>query len=320
MAQNNQDEIDLGYLFGKISSLLRSLIRLLFTVVNLVVKYALVIVVLIITGIIIGYFLDKDKENVYLNELIVIPNFESADYLYQEVEALDLKNTSRDSLFFKSILGKDFEDFIEIEIEPIVDIYSFMAINKENIETLKILYDDNDREDFLKDNSISKYYKYHKIDIITKGPNSIEISNRILEYFNKNKHFKYYQEVGLEDTEIQISQNAKMISQIDSVMKAVSETTNNRNAQSVYINSQSELYQMINTKQALLNNRLKLQNKLIDEEEIIKLVSGNYGLKIEGIRSISNKVKVPIYLLMLFFTFFFTLFIYKRLKVISVEN
>jgi uncharacterized membrane protein/regulator of sigma D len=312
--QNSSEEVDLGYLFRSIGGLFKKLARVLFLVISFFKKYLIVTLVLIIIGFGIGYYLDSVSEPVFQNELIVIPNFESTDYLYEKVEAFNLKKDAKDSIFFKSILGEDYLDFANIEIEPIVDIYNFMAEKKDYLETLKILYDDKDPEEFLKDKTISKYYKYHKINIICKGDNSEQISNRILEYFNSNEHFKLYQQVGLRDTEIQISQNEKMVSQIDSVMKAVSENTDSKQAQSVYISTQSDLYQMINTKQALLNNRFKLQTKFIDQHEIIKLVSANYNMEPERILHISNKVKYPLLFVFLFSLVFFILYILKKLK------
>ncbi|WP_410006583.1 hypothetical protein [Aequorivita nionensis] len=318
--QHSSEEVDLGYLFRSIGGFFKKLIKLLFLVLAFFKKYLIVLIVLILVGFGLGYYLDSDSKLIYNNELIVIPNFESTDYLYEKVKAINAKKEAKDSIFFKSFLGEDHQDFIKIEIEPIIDVYSFMAEKKENLETLKILYDDKDAEEFLTDITISKYYKYHKISIICKGNNSEQISKNILKFFNSNEHFKLYQKVGIKDTEIQISQNANMISQVDSILKNVSENTKKNQSQTVYINTQTELYQMVNIKQALLNNRLKLQTKYIDQNEIIKLVSGNYNLQLRGISALPNKIKIPIYLLLIFSIVSFLIYLYKKLKEISKED
>lgn len=318
--QHSSEEVDLGYLFRSIGDFFKRMVKLLFLVLAFFRKYIIVTILLIIIGFGLGFYLDSIRKPVYSNDLIVIPNFESTDYLYQRVDAINSKREMNDSIFFKSIIGVDYQDFIKIEIEPIIDVFGFMAERKDNIETLKIIYNEKDAEEFLTDKPISKYYKYHRMTIVCKGDNSERISMAILEYFNSNEHFKLYQEVGLKDTNLQISQNEKMISQIDSVMKSVSESPLQNKPQTVYINTQSDLYQMINTKQALLNNRLKLQTKYIDQHEIIKLVSGNYNLKESGIKALPNKIKIPIYLLLLFSGFFFLIYLYKNLRTISDEN
>lgn len=313
--QNSSEEVDLGYLFRSLGNLLKKIAKLIFLIIAFFRKYIIVTILLIIVGFVFGYYSDRDP--IYENELIVIPNFESTDYLYEEIEALNQKKEAKDTLFFKTIFGDDFQDFVKIDIEPIVDIYSFMAEKKDYIETLKILYNDKDGQEFLIDKSISKYYKYHKIKITCKGNNSESISTSLLKYLNDNPHFKLYQQVGLSDTEIQISQNEKMISQIDSILKSVSDNSDGKQSQSVYINTQSDLYQMINTKQALLNNRLKLHIKFIDQHAVIKLVSANYNLKVQGFKSIPNKIKFPIYFILLFSGIFLLIYLYKRLKQIS---
>ncbi|WP_417371525.1 DUF2273 domain-containing protein [Gelidibacter japonicus] len=318
--QNSSEEVDLGYLFRSIGGFFKKIAKLLFLIIGFFRKYAVITIALIIIGFGVGFYLDSISKPIFNNELIVIPNFESTDYLYSEAEMLNMKREANDSIFLKTLFKDDYKDFIKIEIEPIIDVYGFTAEKKDNIETLKILYNDKDPEEFLKDKTISKYYKYHQIHITFKGYNSESLSNDLLEYFNNNEHFLLYQKVGLKDTEIQIAQNEKMISQIDSVMKAVSENTEKSQAQSVYISTQSDLYQMINTKQALLNNRLKLQTKYIDQNEIIKLVSGNYNLEEQGISALPNKIKTPIYLLLFFSFFSFLIYLYKKLKEISKED
>lgn len=318
--QNTSEEVDLGYLFKSIGGFFKNLVKLLFLVISFFLRNIIILIVLILVGIGIGYYLDINSKPIYQNELIVIPNFESTDYLYGKVESLNLKKAAKDSVFFKSFLGEDYNDFVKIEIEPIIDIFGFMAEKKDNIETLKILYNDKDAEEFLTNKTISRYYKYHKINIFCKGSNSERISKRILEYFNSNEHFKLYQEVGLKDTEIQIAQNENMISQIDSILKSVSDNTDKDKPQTISINTQSDLYQMINTKQALLNNKLKLRTKYIDQHEIIKLVNGDYNLQVRGIRALPNKLKIPVFLLLLFSGIFFLIYLYKKLKRISNED
>ena len=312
--QNTSEEIDLGYIFKKSNDFFKSLLRLFFLIVAFFLKYIVIVIILLIVGVAIGYFQDKKKDKILDNELIVIPNFESADYLYSKVEALNNKKKAEDSLYFKSFLGDEFDNFIKIEIEPIVDVYAFMAEKKENLETLKVLYDDKDLDKFLISKSLSKHYKYHQITIKTKGENYKEVSDKILDYLNDNEHFKNYQIAGIEDAKIQIMQNERMISQIDSILKNVANEGSKKNSPSVFINSQSELYQLVNVKQFLLEKRIDLQKEAIDQNQIIKLVSGNYGLVKGNLFSFSNKIKMPLLLILLFSGFFFLGYIYRKMK------
>ena len=86
--QNSSEEIDLGYLFKKMGNLFKKFIKLIFLVLAFFVKFRVIVVILIIIGVGIGYYLDQNKEEVYNNEVIVIPNFESVDYLYSKINSI----------------------------------------------------------------------------------------------------------------------------------------------------------------------------------------------------------------------------------------
>lgn len=322
MAERNaSDEIDLGFFFQSINRFFKRLLKLFFLVFAFFIKHFLVIVILIIVGIIAGYFLDKSKDPVFTNELIVIPNFESSDYLYQEIENFEFKKRAKDTLFLHSILGKEFKNLIKVEIEPINDIYSFAAEKREYLETLRILYNTpKNQEEIITNRNISKHFKYHRLTITTKGKNSQEICDMLLKYLNSNEHFKNYQAITIKDTEVQIFQNERMLSQIDSILKFTSENIDPKQSPSVYINTQNDLFQLVNSKQQILEKRLDLQKKLIDQDQIIKLVSGSYNLDKGGILALPNKIVIPLYLVLLFSGVYFILFVYKRLKILAEER
>src|SRR5690554_5483040 len=96
--QNSSEEIDLGYLFKKSNHFFKSIVRALFQVIEFFKRYWIIIFTLIIVGLGIGYYKDLKVEKSYYNELIVIPNFESVDYLYDKVEAINLKMSAGDSI------------------------------------------------------------------------------------------------------------------------------------------------------------------------------------------------------------------------------
>lgn len=318
---NPQEEIDLGYLLNKIGVFFKNLIKLFFLILAFFQKYIIVTVVLIIIGIAYGYYKDKKAEKKYENETIVIPNFESVDYLYGKVEAFNSKLSIRDTIFLKDVLGTNSRKIRKIEIEPIVDIYNFVSKSREHIDVFRILFQNQELSDFVEDMATSKYYKYHKLNFTIVGDESSEkIINDILQYFNSNEHYLEYQEVGRENTLLEIAENTKMIAQIDSVFKAVSTfTSQEKSNQSFFINDNSQLNDLLISKRELLEDRMNLMMRYKDETEVIKLVSADYNLKPEGFY-ISNKLKYPILLILIFSLIFFTRYAYKKLKVIADSN
>lgn len=318
---NPQEDIDLGYLFNKIGVFLKNLIKSFFLILAFFQKYIIIIITLIILGFAYGYYKDKIVEKKYENETIVVPNFESVDYLYGKVEAFNSKISLQDTIFLNEVLGNNSRKIRKIEVEPIVDIYNFVSKSRENIDVFRILFQNQELSEFLEDMVTSKYYKYHKLNFSIVGQeNSEEIIKAVLQYFNSNEHFLEYQEVVRENTLLEIAENTKMTAQIDSVFKAVSTfASNEKSNQSLFINDNSQLNDLLISKRELLEDRTKLLMRYKDEKEIIKLVSATYNLKPDVIY-ISNKLKYPILLVLFFSLIFFTKYTYKNLKAFAESN
>lgn len=321
MAQNNQDEIDLGYLFRKISNFFRSLVRLLFLVISFFIKYIIIVVILIIVGVGIGYYLDKNETKVYKNELIVIPNFESTQYFYDKVDALVAKVKDRDTLFLSKTIGPHYSDLRGLEAEPIVDIFTFASMSRERVDLFKALTDKQNIPDYVKDPQNFQYFKYQHLTVSIKGKeNSEEIINNLVEYLNDSAHFREYMEVGRSNTLFRIATSEKMIAQIDTILKATAQVEEmKRTTPSVLVNDNSQLNDLFESKERLLYNLLRLNMQKVDEQNIIKVASVNYNVSdISGI-NLSNKVKIPLLLILLFSGFFFVIHLYKKMKLIA-EN
>ncbi|AFL80706.1 hypothetical protein Aeqsu_1210 [Aequorivita sublithincola DSM 14238] len=320
MAQNNQDEIDLGYLFGKISGLFRSFVRLLFMIIAFFMKYFLIFLILIIVGVVLGYFVDKNKTEIYNNELIVIPNFESTQYFYDRIDELSAKLKNNDSLFLKTILGREFKNLKKIEAEPIIDIFSYATSSPTRVELFKILTDKQDIPKFLIDPQNFQYYKYHHLYIKIEGKDSSkEIVNNLMDFLNDSPHFNDYMGEGRKNTEFRIANTEKTIIKIDSILSASGQRTNT-NTPSVLVSDNSQLNDVIESKERMMYSLLRLNMQKIDEQNIIKVASINYNISEVSIFRVSNKLKYPLLLVLLFSGFFFLRYIYKKMKHIAETN
>ncbi len=320
-SNEHPEEIDLGYLVNKTGVFFKNLVKVFFLILAFFQKYIIIVIVLIIIGFSYGYFKDRTSFKIYSNETIVIPNFESVDYLYGKVEALNQKISLKDTVFLKKILDTNYLKIRKIEVEPIVDIYNFISRSREHIDIFRVLFQNQDMSEFVEDMTTSKYYKYHKLDFTTIGDESSErIIQDILNHFNSNSHFLEYQEEIRANTSLEIAENARMIAQVDSVFKAVSSfPSKEKSNQSFFINDNSQLNDLLTSKRELLEDRMKLKMRYIDETDVIKLVSANYNLKPDGI-VLSNKVKYPLVLIFLFSLVFFIGYAYKKLKAIVESN
>ncbi|WP_203295075.1 hypothetical protein [Luteirhabdus pelagi] len=315
---NPSEEVDLGYLFRKVGDFFKSIVVAIFLVIAFFKKYWILSVAILIIGFGVGYYLDVSKRNVYNNTIIVIPNFESVDYLYESIDELNSKIILNDSVFLKDIMGQNFRDLLAIEAEPIPDIYNFLSKSEEYIEAFRILYQNQELEEFLEGIPTSKNYKYHKLNFTIIGQKSDIITNKIFDYLNKNDHFIRYKEAYQQNTELQIVENEKLLAQIDSIVNA---TTRESTGVDQLINvNDGRLDMLLSRKQEFLDQLLKLEKMKRDQDAVIKVVSANYNVIDTEAFRLSNKIKIPILLLFLFSMVFFARYVYKGMKSIAEKH
>jgi len=313
------EEIDLGYLIKQTGVILKKIVKYFFVIIYFFLKFKFALLGIIIAGILYGYYKDENSLKTYESQILVIPNFESVDYMYDKAEALNIKVKLKDTVFLKELFGTKSIYFRSLEIEPIVDIYNFVSKSRENIDVFRILSHNQDMKDYVEDMSNSKYYKYHRMKFTIVGKDNSEyIVDKVLDYLNDNSHFDEYREVSVENTKMLLDENIKMITQVDSIISASTAfAANNKSSQSVFINNNSQLNSLLTTKQELLDNRLKILFKSKDETAIVKIVSASYNLVGEKRFIISNKIKYPVLFVFAFSMVFFVRFLFKKLKAIA---
>lgn len=313
------EEIDLSYIITTVSNWFRNSIKLFFELKNFLIKQKYLFGSLIVLALLYGLYKDYTKTPVFDNTAIVIPNFESVDYLYDKVEALNAKVRGADSLYLMQILDTNYRRFRGVEIEPLEDIYNFVAKSRENIDILRILFQNQDFNEFVDHIATSKNYKYHRMNFKIRGEwHSKEMMDQLFAYLNDNEHLRNYQQIYIENSEFELAQIDKMISQVDSIFATATKITDhNLTGQSVFINDNSQLNNLLVSKMGLLEDRARLKIEMEDHKKIIKAVKIDYNLHREARFDISNKVKYPILIFLMFSFYFFARVVYKKLKLIA---
>jgi hypothetical protein len=272
----------------------------------------------------LGYIVDGfdyRKVPIYENHIIVIPNFESTDFLYETVEGLNAKIASNDSIYLRSVLGDKFRSLVRVKIEPIVDVYNFATKSPQYTEIFKILAQHQDLADFVEEMTGGKNSKYHRLNFFIRGNLVAEtIVENFLNQINENPHFKNYQELSEFNTNWLIKQNDIMITQVDSIIEASIKYASRKDGnQAVLINDNSSLGELVDGKQQVLYRRLGLLQAGNDESAVIKNVGSNYNILKRSLLTGGYKLKLPVLFMLLFYGFFFSRFSYNRLKSIA-EN
>jgi hypothetical protein len=316
-SKNNDDnqEIDLSQVSKKIAGFFENILSWIFSFILFLKRNAIIIGILFFLGVGIGIYLDKNNK-VYDNQIIVSPNFSSVDYLYSKIDLINSKVNEGDSIFLKNVVGiKDTKNFTGIEIEPITDIYRFIGTNPVNFELVKLMAEDGEIQKIVDDKLTSKNYVFHNIYFSTSKPTSEEATVKpILAYLNNSDYYKKIQKEYINNVTVKMKENDSIITQIDGILNSFSNTItgSQKSSNLVYYNENTQLNEVIKTKNELIAEQGSHRMELVGLDEIIKENSSTINIK--NNKSVNGKMKlvVPMFFLFVFFAVSVFILFYKR--------
>ena len=320
--QNNNipEEIDLGILFKKINGFFGNVSFSIFKSILFVKKNALLLLKIVVSGVVLGYLLDFSTK-VYDNDVIVTPNMGGTDYLYAKIDLLSSKLKEKDFKFFNSIGISNPKKIVSIEIDPVVDIYSFVnnstsaasAQNTQNFELVKLLSESSDINKVIKEELTSKNYPHHKIHIVTTSTTTErETIKPLLKYLNTDDYLNQILAVSKDNIKIKMKKNEELIAQTDSLIRilTVNLTKNQKSSNLVYNNENNQFNSFFDLKNNLINEIASQKIALINQNAIIKDISTVTNIK--NTEGTNGKMKfllpllfLTLYLLALFFIGFY---------------
>ncbi len=316
---NNQEdqEIDLTQISKKIGRLFEWINTFLFRCIQFFVKNAIVILILLVIGVGVGFYLDVTKK-IYNHQITVTPNFESTDYLYSKIDLIESKIQEGDTIFIKEVLGvKKPKEILKIEIKPITDVYKFIENKTENFELIKLMAEDGDIKKVLEENLTSKNYKFHTIYFQTKHITTEKSTiEPILHFLNESEYYSKVQKEMVNNVQLKMIQNDTIIAQINGVLSGFSNTAKGAKSNNlVYYNENTQLNDIIKTKESLINEQGFLRVDLVGLNSIVK--ENSSILNIENTTSINGKLKfiLPILFVCIFILIRFFIAFYKKQSV-----
>lgn len=269
MSTNSQEqEIDLSQIGKSISKGLQKVVNRCFDLLFFIQKKLLIVFVLLVIGGGVGFYLDKEPN--YTNEIVVIPNFGSNEYLYDKINLISLKLKEKDKAFFTKIGINNIKDFISIEIQHVNGIYNFInsESQKNNFELVKLMAEDGDLDKIIEDKTTSKNYYLHSIKIKTAiAYNQKDLIDPLLNYLQQSEYFIKLQKIQQNNLEEKLVANKSLIAQIDQIVLSLSQ---NKTGSSVSISENTGLSDLIQKKDNLILENQKLATNRLEFERIIK--------------------------------------------------
>lgn len=217
--QNNSDEIDLGQMFHLIGRGF-NVIFIFFLRIYLYFKNNIFILVgIVVVGFAIGYGLNRMSTKKLKTEIIVKPQMESKNYLYDVIGEIQSNISAKDTVFFHNLGVKEI-DFtgLEVNINRVVEEGS----NESDLKYLELLqsFENTDAiADIVRAELQNKSSFNHRITFYYKNEELGSIfANKVMNYINTNLYFGGLLEIYRSNASNRIEQNQILLEQIDEII------------------------------------------------------------------------------------------------------
>ncbi|WP_298792829.1 hypothetical protein [uncultured Allomuricauda sp.] len=295
--QNNSEEIDLGQLFqviGRgfqkffnfIGSIFKGLFHLLILFLVFIQKHFILLTVAVVVGGVGGYFLDNYLPEKYVSKMVVEPNFNSVQQLYNNIDFYNDLAKAEDSITLASSLDITTNEAVSIK-KIFVDSYSDENqkiklfdnfISELDTTTIKTI----DFENYLKNfNSLDA--RFHQISIIsTDNKVAKKTQSAIISSISVNDYFKLQKRINDENLMLQDSIYMQQLIEIDSLQslyKRVLEKEAEKPMQGTNINlaengeSQNKELALVKEREVIKEKLVELNENRANKSEILNIIS-----------------------------------------------
>ncbi|WP_421804498.1 hypothetical protein [Flagellimonas sp.] len=322
--QNNSDEIDLGQLFQMIgrgfqkffnfiASIFKGIFHLIMLFLLFVQKNIIIIGAAVILGGVGGFILDKIIPERYISRMVVEPNFNSVQQLYNNIAFYNDLAKAQDSVALATALNITEHEAASIK-EIFTDSYSdenqkiklFDQFIKElDTTTIKAI----DYENYLQ-NFNSMDARFHQISLIsTNNRVAKKAQPAIINSISVNEYFKLQKRINDENLKLQEEIYKNQLTEIDSLQslyRTVLVKEADKPMQGTSINlaeggeSKGRELALVQEKDVLKEKLVELNEERANKSTIINVISDfpTRGVELKGIWN-SYKFKLPMSLLIL---------------------
>ncbi|MEC8832501.1 MAG: hypothetical protein VX772_09080 [Bacteroidota bacterium] len=322
--QNNSDEIDLGQLFQMIgrgfqkffnfiASIFKGIFHLIMLFLLFVQKNIVVIGAALIIGGVGGFVLDSITPEKYISRMVVEPNFNSVQQLYNNIAFYNDLAKAQDSVALATALNITEHEAASIK-EIFTDSYSdenqkiklFDQFIKElDTTTIKAI----DYENYLQ-NFNSMDARFHQISLIsTDNRVAKKAQPAIINSISVIEYFKFQKRINDENLKLQEEIYKNQLAEIDSLQslyRTVLVKEADKPMQGTSINlaeggeSKGRELALVQEKDVLKEKLVELNEERANKSTIINVISDfpTRGVELKGIWN-SYKFKLPVFLLIL---------------------
>lgn len=318
---NNADEIDLGQLFQVIGKGFNNLFRAFLKFFLYLRKNIIILSVLVLGGAAVGYILSKVVSKQYKTEVIVSPQLESKNYLYEVISEIQSNIKAKDTLFFKS-LGVENIDFngLEVNITRVIDGAS-TEIDMKYLELLQGFNNTDAIADIVRTELQNNSSYNHLITFQYKDAQfGTAFARKMIDYINTNKYFNELVKVYRSNASYRIQENETLLEQVDEIIINYTNSLATKGSTAVTERIVLDNQEQVNIADIFEYKTLLIRDIEAKKLELVKLAEPisvvNFGKSQVVQKSFFGKniVLIPMILLFLFFFISFVRYLNIRSK------
>jgi sensor c-di-GMP phosphodiesterase-like protein len=323
------DEIDLGQLLELIKKGIKNFGNFFLRIFIYLKRNALKLGGLVLLGLAISFGLNQIISKQLKTDVIVRPNFESKNYLFDVVEELAANIKSRNERFIQElgITEKDLEGF-NVEVEAIeeeeIKTEEVVLNEMKYLEVLQNFKDESFVIDILRSELSEKSVIDYKITFTYKDPVSGPVLvQKLMTQINTNEYFNDLKNVYEGNAKARIEKNTVLIAQIDELVgnysKALLAEKQKSGTGVVYMEKENTLNvpSLLDLKNELLKEIEDKRLEMAQQKQVINIL--NFGKTQQVSKSFFNQTYflIPTILVVGFIVLSFFKYLERKAKEIE---
>lgn len=323
-SQNSSDEIDLGQLFQLIGKGFNSLFNFILRIFVYLKKNIFILIGLIVVGFGLGYGLNQIVSKRQKTDVIVKPQLESKNYLYDIINEIQANIESKDTEFFKSIGIEEINYAgLEITVNRVVE----EGTSEKDMQYLELLqsFENTDAiADIVRAELENKSSFNHRITFFYKDKElGVLFAKKVMDYINSSEFFEKVLLISRNNAKGRIEQNQLLLEQVDKIItnytNNLASKNNSVSSERIILDNQEQvnIADLFEFKNLLIRDIENKKLELVEQTEPISII--NFGKSHEVQKSFfgKNLVLIPSVLLALFFFVSFLLYLNKESDALS---
>ncbi len=217
------DELDLGQLFSLFKKAFLDVFKFFLRFFVYVRNNIVWLAVLGIVGAALGFGLNKISTKKLKTEVIVSPNFDSKNYLYDAVDEINGKIKAKDTAFFATMGANEMDlDKFEVIVEPVrTKSGKDREADMKYLEALEPFQNSETSADIIRNLLRDQNSFEQRITFLYGDPTSGPIvAAALMNYLNNNDYYKILVATYNENDRSRLQKNDSILDQIDKLINS----------------------------------------------------------------------------------------------------